>query len=200
MAKYKNKYRIESHRMPGWDYSSSGAYFITICVQNRVHLFGEIGNAKIILNEFGEIAFNEWEKSSEIRSEIALDEFVVMPNHLHGIVIINNDNEKNIGLGGSGDSGDSDIVETHGRASLRRRPKSISSFAAGYKSSVTTLANKIIVEKNGQLYNRKNKLWQANFHDRIIRNESEFHKIKQYIINNPINWETDRNNKDGLWI
>ena len=148
MTKYKNKYRVESHRMPNWDYSGNGIYFLTICVNNRLCLFGNVKNDKMILNEYGKIAHDEWKKSFEIRSEIQLDESVIMPNHLHGIVIINNDNKQN----------------------------------------------------NGQLFNRKNRLWQINYHDRIVRNKNEFERIKQYIINNPKNWENDRNNKEGLWI
>lgn len=226
MTKYKNKYRVESHRMPNWDYSDNGIYFLTICVNNRLCLFGNVENDKMILNEYGKIAHDEWKKSFEIRSEIQLDEFVIMPNHLHGIVIINNDNKQNNCSDRDGTHGShGSHVETHGRVSLQlsqsiqstkpiqstqsipplqqklyRKPKSISSFIAGYKSSVTTKINHIILKNNGQLFNRKNRLWQINYHDRIVRNKNEFERIKQYIINNPKNWENDRNNKEGLWI
>jgi putative transposase len=77
-----------SIRLPGYDYSSAGAYFITILTKHREHLFGEIQNGEMILNEIGQIAHNEWVKTQELRPNIELDEFVIMPNHIHGIVII----------------------------------------------------------------------------------------------------------------
>jgi putative transposase len=79
----------QSIRLKGYDYSRPGAYFITICVQDRHHLFGEIKSGKMVLNEFGLIVAEEWKRSEEIRKEIKLDAFVVMPNHIHGILVIN---------------------------------------------------------------------------------------------------------------
>ncbi len=83
MDKFQNKYRIQSHRKTGWDYSGEAEYFITICVNNRDHIFGKIENAKMILNDFGKIAHHEWEISAQIRNEIKIGAFVIMPNHLH---------------------------------------------------------------------------------------------------------------------
>jgi REP element-mobilizing transposase RayT len=85
---FNNKYRIESSRKPGWDYSRSGYYFITVCTCDRNHLFGEVIGGKMIINSFGEIVNNEWIRSFEIRCELIRDEFTVMPNHFHGIVQI----------------------------------------------------------------------------------------------------------------
>lgn len=86
MEKYKGKYRSESNRLRGWDYSSDGQYFITINTYDRACLFGDIMNGKMILNDFGKIATGEWFKSFEIRQELFLNEFILMPNHLHAIV------------------------------------------------------------------------------------------------------------------
>ena len=105
MAKFKNKFRIESIRLPGYDYSQSGAYFITIVTKNREHFFGEIVNGKMELSEIGEIVKNEWQKTAEIREYVQLGEWVIMPNHFHAIVIIQNDNTI--------------VVETHSNASLQ---------------------------------------------------------------------------------
>ena len=91
MALFKDKYRIESIRLPGHDYSQEGAYFITICTQNRQCLFGEIVDGEIMLNEFGELVKTEWQKTGIIRPNIVIDAFVIMPNHIHGILIINDD-------------------------------------------------------------------------------------------------------------
>ena len=88
MSRFRNKYRIESNRMPGWNYSGNGYYFITMAIQNRECVLGKIKNMEMILSDFGKIGQNEWYKSFEIRAELFLDEFVIMPNHLHAIVII----------------------------------------------------------------------------------------------------------------
>ncbi len=84
-------YHHHSIRLPGHDYSSPGAYFITICTHNRQCLFGEIVDGEIMLNEFGELIKSEWQKTGIIRPNIVIDAFIIMPNHLHGILIINDD-------------------------------------------------------------------------------------------------------------
>ncbi len=238
--KFKNKYRIESHRMPGWDYSGNGSYFITMVVQNWECLLGEIKNHKMILADYGKIVKTEWVKSFEIRAELFCDEYIVMPNHLHAIVVINkSDNKTNVDDGshvydgshvddgsrvydgshvdnGSHVDDDSHVdngshVETHGRASLRanhpqhpqhpfhRKPKSLSSFIAGFKSATNTKIDDYI--DNHQLnipkYNKNNHFWQPNYHDRVIRNQQEYNRIKQYIINNPKNWTGDKFNPNN---
>ncbi|MCK4407408.1 MAG: hypothetical protein KAV44_07010 [Bacteroidales bacterium] len=226
MENFQNKYRTQSNRMPCWDYSGKGAYFITICVNNRDCIFGHVEQDEMILNDFGKIAHHEWKISAQIRNEIELDAFVIMPNHIHGIVIIyksnldnniHNTNHDTHGLHGL-------HVETHGRASLQkqqkqpqqpnqpklyRKPKSISSFIAGYKSSVTTKINNLIekhvnthgraYQQNGrafqlvtQKFNRKNRLWQVNYNDHIIRNDTEYNRTKTYIIENPKKWHQDK--------
>jgi len=197
--KYLGIYKIGSNRLAGWDYSKNGKYFITIKTQNKINYFGHIKNNKMILNDFGKIAYNEWKISGQIRNEIEIETFIVMPNHLHGIVVLSNlENQMDPVL---------DPAEMHGRASqpgyqslllnhpkFYRKPKSISSFIAGYKSSVTTKINNFIDENPlilpqfdfNQKFNRKNRLWQTNYYDHIIRNEEGYKRIKYYIINNPI--------------
>ncbi|MDD5290722.1 MAG: hypothetical protein PHZ04_01270 [Patescibacteria group bacterium] len=188
---YKNKYRIKSCRYDGWDYSNDGYYFVTICTKNRVELFGRINNGKMILNKFGEVVGKEWKKSAIIRKEIILDYFIIMPNHLHAIVIINNNSVETNGRFPVG-------VEMNGRSSLqyyknnfRMEKKSISSLMAGFKS----ITAKIINEKRNQ---PGAKIWQDNYYDRIIRNEDESNRIRQYIIDNPYKWALDRNNPKNL--
>lgn len=87
---FRNKYRTRSTRLPGWDYANSGYYFVTICTKNREELFEEIVGDKIILNRIGKIVFYEWQKIPMVRKNMILDEFIVMPNHIHGIIIIDN--------------------------------------------------------------------------------------------------------------
>ena len=197
-TKYKNKYRIKSNRLQGWDYSNSGYYFITIVTANRRYVFGEIIDNEMRLSDFGKIAQNELLKSFAIRNELALDNFIIMPNHLHAIVVLEKTkNTNNSAL----------TVETHGRASLQyaskpdfiRKPKSISSFIAGYKSATLNKIDDFIDENNLKInkYNRPNPLWQSNYYDHIIRNEKSYNNIFNYIKTNPNEWGKDSLNPEN---
>jgi putative transposase len=176
MDKYLNKYRTPTARATWWNYANTGLYFITICTDNREQYFGKIENGKMILSEIGLIVQQEWDKSFEIRAELFCDVFVIMPDHIHAILRI--------------------VVRTHGRAYIPqshgvayRPPKSISSFVAGFKSAATKRINEF---RNMP----KSPVWQHRFHDHIIRNESEYFRIKEYILENPKNWNADKlNNK-----
>ncbi|RXQ89510.1 transposase [Ancylomarina salipaludis] len=202
MAKYQNRYRIESHRKPGWNYASAGEYFITICIQDMKCILGRVVNARMVLNDFGKIVEAELIKSADMRQELQLGAFVVMPNHIHAIIILN-------------DIADDANTETHGRASVcgrvpvcdadmqgrasvpYRRPKSISSFVAGFKSAVVSAVDDFIDEQAPGIpkYNRRNKFWQSNYHDHIIRNWGEYDRIAQYIHNNPRKWQETKYSK-----
>ncbi|MBX7240939.1 MAG: hypothetical protein K1X92_04260 [Bacteroidia bacterium] len=213
MKKFKNKYRIASHRNPHWDYSADALYFLTIVTQNRECNLGKIINTEslVVLSDFGKIVECEWFKSFEIRRELILHEFVIMPNHLHAIVEIYNENR------GETVFDETTVVETHGRVSLPnetdpnefdpelpsikrnppvRLPKSISSFMAGFKSAVNTKIDDYIDEHHLPIpkYNKNNHFFQPNYHDHIIRNEMEYKIISRYIINNPKKWNKDRLN------
>ena len=205
--KFQNKYRIPSNRLRGWDYASSGHYYITIVTAGRNRLFGEIKNGEMILNDLGQIVYDEFFKSFELREELFLGAFVLMPDHLHAIVIL--DKSKCVDVGARGDGLHGDVscgpVETHGRASLPqpqpnpqppqflRQPKSISSFVAGFKSSTIKRIDDWIDSNNVAMakFNKNNPLWQSNYHDHIIRNETEYRQISDYIIRNPIEWKED---------
>jgi REP element-mobilizing transposase RayT len=164
-----------SIRLKGYDYSQSGAYFVTLCTHNRECLFGEIVDNEMILNNYGKIVYEEWFVSTKIRNEIQLfeNEFVVMPNHIHGIVWINS-NFIDVGA--------------NGRSPRQRGPgqKSLSSFIAGYKSSVTKRINQIRQTQGTHV-------WQRNYYEHIICTETELQRIREYIVNNAIKWENDEN-------
>jgi len=168
MKKIKNKYRIESTRLKKYDYSKSNAYFITIVTKERKHYFGRIENDKIQLSKIGKIALEEWYKTLEIRSDmnLELDAFVVMPNHIHGIIIIgeNKYNTETIKIETEEKQEKAEYKNKFGRQS-----KNIASIIRGYKSAVTTKTRKIKTEFE----------WQANYHDRVIRNEKEYNRIKK---------------------
>ena len=161
--------------MKGYDYSKAGAYFVTICTWNKECIFGEIDDEKMKLNEYGKTVFEEWHRSSKIRREIGMDAFVIMPNHIHGIVIIHDT-----------------IIEQHnmganGRSPLRMKSKSISSFIAGFKSAVAKRIN--------QMRNTPaTPVWQRNYYEHVIRNEKELNAIREYIVYNPLRWNEDTEN------
>ena len=170
------RHRRRTIRLKGYDYSKSGAYFITVCTRNRKCLFGHVINCEMRLNTLGDIVAEEWLRSQELRCEIQLDAFVIMPNHIHGIVIITDDN-------------DSDIVGATGRSPLHTGSKqahgptkhSLGSFIAGFKSAVTKRIN-ILRRSPGT------PIWQRNYYEHIIRHDDELNHLRSYIANNPISW------------
>lgn len=131
------------------------------------------------LNEFGKIVEQEWLKTPEIRKEIGIDEFIIMPNNIHGIVFITDLNLIN--------NNSITSVGANGRSPLRMQPKSLSSFIAGFKSSVATKINTLRKTPGAPL-------WQRNYFEHIIRNDASLQKIREYIINNPIKWFEDKDN------
>lgn len=199
MGKFRNKYRIPSARAPFRDYSQEGLYYITICTFQRETIFGHIENHAMILSPEGNIVQEEWNKSFEIRKELFCDAFIIMPNHLHAILRIENINTVET-HGRASQSDCTDINETHGRASLQmmkygiayRSPKSISSFVAGFKSSATKRINDTRRHRDARPC--VSTVWQPRFHDHIIRDDEEYQKIRDYINNNPAKWENDEFN------
>jgi REP element-mobilizing transposase RayT len=190
------KYDPERHarrsiRLRRFDYAQPGAYFVTMCVQNRECVLGNIvglpvgahggapafddrdGAAHMELSAYGRIVTDGWHHSAQIRQEIELDAFVVMPNHIHGIVVVR---------GG----------RAYRRAPLpsdedQRQPRSLGSFIAGFKNATTVRIN-TLRGIPGQPF------WQRNYYEHVIRDETELHCIRQYIANNPMQWEMDREN------
>jgi REP element-mobilizing transposase RayT len=187
MDKFQNKYRISSSRLQNWNYGSPGFYFITICTKNREHYFGEIQNDEMLLNELGSFVTSEWMKTLDIRPDMNLElgEFVVMPNHFHGIMMIG-ENEFNKPEGGIVGRDAMHRVSTANPTTTKNKfgpqSKNLGSVVRGFKSSVTTHAKKLNLEFG----------WQERFHDHIIRNHEEFVRISKYILDNPRNWKDDK--------
>jgi putative transposase len=225
---FRNKYRIASARLHNWNYANEALYFVTICSKNRENYFGEIINGQIHFSELGAIAQSEWFKAIEIRPDmnLQLGEFVMMPNHVHGIIHIgkneyNSDTRMGTGIVSSSTgivplSNDNVPLSTgivplstgivcrdamHCVSTNNTQPhspeneyknefapqsKNLSSIIRGYKSAVTTYARKNNIEFN----------WQARFHDHIIRSRATYHRISEYIKQNPKNWEQDKLNSE----
>lgn len=190
MSLYKNAYRIESARLRTWDYRWNAAYFITICTHDKTHSFGEIIRNGIPSNEFelaptetGKLAYQCWAETPQHFPNVLLDVFTIMPNHMHGILILNNPLPPEIAppLPRTGEQNNGSLKNEIMSA---RSPKkgSLSTIIRSYKSAVAKLAHSI----------DPGFTWQSRFHDHIIRTEEEFQKIRHYIINNPRNWEKDK--------
>ncbi len=196
-----NKYRIKSTRLQQWDYRWAGAYFITICTENSLNYFGNIVETddieqpqKMKLSPIGVIADIVWYEIPNHAKNVELGAFVVMPNHIHGIIIINQTDVDDID-----DVDNVDNVETGHALSLQQPPQSqpqpigknrfqnigknsISSIVGSYKSAVTKHARRL----------GYNFAWQSRFYDHIIRDEKSFQRISEYIKNNPLNWKEDK--------
>ncbi len=225
MEKFQNKYRIPSARLQTWDYGSNGTYFITICTKNRENYFGEIvnfpvempilgistqtNNQTMQLSEIGKLAQQFWLEIPHHFSFIELGNFVVMPNHVHGILIIDKNENGLVDL--VVETPNLVVVETPNlvvvetpnlvvvetpnlgvstnnatattvNASKKWKPNTIGSIINQYKRICTINARKIHADFN----------WQSRFHDHIIRNSAEFERIQNYIANNPLNWKDDK--------
>ncbi len=170
---YKAKYWIKSTRLKEWDYSSLGYYFITICAKNHECVFGEILEGEMILSKIGEIVAEEWQKIEQIRPNIKLDEWIIMPNHLHGIIIIRDETKNDTS------------VETTRRVVSTLKPNSLGSIIGQFKSVSTKRIHAMGYNKFA---------WQPRFYDHIIRNEKSLEKIREYIHFNPLKWDIDENN------
>jgi len=173
-----------SIRLQEYDYSQNGYYYVTICTENFIKYFGEIKNGKMELSKIGEIVCDEWTKTEQIRQNVHLDEWVVMPNHFHAIVIIENDNVmSNVGAYCN--------TPLHGKNQFKSPSNNLGSIIRSFKFAVKRWCN-----KNGFEYFQ----WQRNYFERIIRNEIELYIKRRYIINNPIKWEFDKNNLGWIYF
>ena len=177
----------KSIRLKGYDYSQEGMYFITLCCRDRKHLFGSIQNGIMCLNAFGSIAYQTWMETPSIRLNIALGAFIVMPDHLHGIIeikeAVENANNENIGK-------------------FRSPSQTIGAIIRGYKGATT---KRIKEYSRGELHCRgelqfartelmdlDKSIWQRNYYEHIIRNDRALYNITNYIINNPQEWKKDK--------
>ncbi len=157
-----SKLHRRSVRLAGHDYASAGWYFLTICAARRGDLFGRVVDCTVELNRFGAIVHEEWERIATVRAEITLDEWIVMPDHLHAIVHLQFALEQ--------------------EASSQRAARSVSSMVAGFKSAVTSRINK--------LREQPTQVWQRNYWEHIIRDERDLNNTRRYILENPQRWTT----------
>jgi REP element-mobilizing transposase RayT len=195
-----------SIRLKGYDYSQAGLYFITFCVQNRAHLFGKIKNGIMCLNALGSIAYQEWEQSILIRKNISLGAFIVMPNHLHGIIQINYsllEDKSAIGKFQSPSHNVGAMVRGYKGAATKKikeyiRENSSSSSSRGeLQFAPTAAAAAAAADNNDELIAAESidlskSIWQRNYYEHIIRDHRAYDNISNYIDNNPQKWSKDK--------
>ena len=195
-----DKHDRQSIRLRGYNYARPGAYFITICTHGRVCLFGQVEKGRMYLNALGRIVAEEWKRSADIRAEIEVDAYVIMPNHIHGIVLITpsggRDDEYDMrGYDMQAGGPSAPAVGATGRSPLPDGPlpdgydpgpppKSLGALVAGFKSAATKRVNRHRQTPGAPV-------WQRNYHDRVIRNAREWRRIRRYIATNPARWHTD---------
>ncbi len=168
---FQNKFRKESARLKEWDYLNPWWYYITISTKNHCHFFGEISNGKMNSNKLGLIVEKYWEEIPKHYQNVEIDYYVVMPNHIHGIIIIN------------------PAVETRHASSLQNKSITLSNIVGSFKSAVS---------KHARENSNSNFVWQERFYDRIIRNEKELFNIRKYIEQNPMKWEFEKDKPENL--
>ena len=154
-----------SIRLKGYDYSQARLYFITICTQNQECLFGDISHGEMVLNDVGIMVKNEWLKLKNRYQNLDLHEYIVMPNHFHGIIQIVANGQK-------------------------IRTPTVGDMIGAFKSLVTNKYIRNVKHNNWQRFNGK--LWQRNYYEHIVRDEKSFLQIAQYIETNPLKWQDDK--------
>jgi putative transposase len=189
------KYHRQSTRLKNFDYASNGAYHVTICAWKRERWFGEIQNDKMILNEVGKIILEEWNQTRELRPNVVLDAFVIMPNHIHAIIVlVNPDESTNVGVRRvsplqHNDFDDNQTIQKSKSALPNGATKgSLGAIVGSIKAAVSKRVNQARGVSGLTI-------WQRGFHDRIIRNEAELERTRTYIEHNPANWVTDEENR-----
>ena len=172
---YSKPPQRRSIRLKGYDYSQAGAYFLTVCTYRHTLLFGKVTNGQMALNELGTIAFDSWLSIAEKRSNLSLDNFVVMPNHVHGIIHIGETEPMDMGLVASLAS-----TKTPGKLSSN----SLGTIVGQFKGAVSKRAKT-------QSIPSASRIWQRNFYEHIIRDEDSLNRIRAYVLENPSRWTED---------
>ena len=187
LEKYKNQFRIESTRLPCWDYGWNAAYFVTICTARHAFYFGDVLAGIMVLSDIGCFAWRFWYEIPTHFPFVILDAFIVMPNHVHGILVVNKEDCGYAGRDAINGVSTNVIIDDNKRGgfSVDKNPMlhyNLSRIIRWYKGCITYHARKI----------NSNFAWQSRFYDHIIRNEKSFENIADYICDNPRRWSEDK--------
>jgi REP element-mobilizing transposase RayT len=186
---YRNKYRVDTARLAHFDYSSPGEYFVTICTEDKICYFGAIANGEMRVSTVGSVVLGEWQQTARVRENVELDAFVVMPNHIHGIIVIKNSLVETIGpiVSHAEETTHRKIETTHRVVSTRNKsktlqPNSLGSIVGQFKSVCT---------KRIRAAGFHDFAWQPGYYDHVIRDEKDLERIREYIMMNPSRWDLD---------
>ena len=179
-----------SIRLKGYDYSQAGAYFVTMCTQNRKYMFGNVVDGEMVLNDAGRMVQTVWDEIPKYYYGIEIDEFVIMPDHVHGIIVL-------VRAAPRGRPVNENIMnrETPEQGQPRRVARtglllSLPDIVHRFKTMTTKLYTDGVKQHGWPAF--PGRLWQRNYYERIVRNEIALNRIRRYIINNPMKWEHDR--------
>jgi len=179
MKQYLEEDGRRSIRLKDYDYGKAGAYFVTICTQGQKNLFGEVLNGEMLLNEIGRVMKKWWEEIDSKFKNVGLDEFVIMPNHFHGIVIIVGADLRVC----------PDKMGEHTGSPLHR-------IVQWFKTMTTNEYIRNVYNQRWKPFSKR--VWQRNYYEHIIRNEEKLNKIRYYIQTNPLKWHLDRENQQRV--
>lgn len=181
-----DRHHRRSLRLQGYDYSQAGAYFVTICTQDRECLFGKVVTGQVDLSKIGRLVTDCWHAIPQHFDHVVSDEFVVMPNHIHGIIVIAEDARVGVQYIEPLQIEPLQIEPLHGKpghhAYQHVIPQSVGSIVRSYKAAVTRFANE---------NERESIIWQRSYYEHVIRHERALNAIREYIRNNPLNWAQD---------
>lgn len=169
-------YLRKRNRLKDYDYDQAGYYFVTFCTRDRQHYFGQVKDSQVSKSLYGEIADHFWRDIPSHYANVEIDEFMVMPNHIHGIIII------------------------HPAANAVQSPVAITSPMYGLLSKVVRAYKEAVTKRIHNQFQDNEFGWQRSFYDHIIRNDIELQYIQTYISQNPLKWELDRDNPENLYI
>ncbi len=182
------RHHRRSIRLPGYDYAQAGAYFVTIVTQGRECLFGQVVNGEMRLNDAGRIAQDEWLRTAVIRPRVTLDAFVIMPNHIHGIIALSDHGRGTLQRAPTTDDAPPDgapTVERFGKPTSDSIPTIIRLF----KSATTKRINEMRHAPGVPA-------WQRNYYEHVIRDDASLNRIRRYIVDNPAQWADDDENPE----
>lgn len=182
-----------SLRLQGYDYAQAGAYFVTICTQEQACLFGEIVDGQMRLNPAGEMIRRVWTEIPAHVPDVDIDTFVVMPNHIHGIIVLTGFTPVGAGLVPARDDS-----PNGGKAPTRGAPTVLGNVVGAFKSRVTVEYIRGVKDRAWASF--RGRLWQRNYYEHIIRDEASLQGIREYIANNPLQWTLDRENPTNVVV
>jgi putative transposase len=180
-----NLHHRRSIRLKGHDYGQAGEYFVTIRTHERGNVLGAIQNEKVVLSETGMIAQEEWIRTSAVRPDVELDEFVIMPDHIHGVLVLHDDRKGvQVFVRANSNSPIRESEPSPGRTPIRSPSRTVGAIIRGFKGATTKRVNELFGTPGRPL-------WQRNYYEHVIRDEKDLDRIREYIRLNPERWDVD---------